>query len=151
MTIHEWTSMTNRERPKCSYQPSRGGGGGGNLSRELKSCRQKLRPGLPTRDDRGHVCRINRVSTQIPNLACELVIFTESNVMGITIPHHDALVITTEIAHCEVAWVFFDGRLISLFSMSSGNSESVKVCSTVGGPLWSLLAEDTSSPSDTCP
>ncbi|PQM33950.1 hypothetical protein Pyn_37406 [Prunus yedoensis var. nudiflora] len=98
------------------------GGGGGNLSWELKSSHQKLCLGLPTRDDRGYVCRINRVSTQIPNLACELVIFTESNVVGITIPHHSALVIMTE-AHCEVAWVFLDDRLISLFSMSSGNSE----------------------------
>lgn len=44
-----------------------------------------------------------------PKLAYELVTFTESDAMSITFPYHDLLVITVEIAYCEVAQVFLDG------------------------------------------
>lgn len=44
-----------------------------------------------------------------PKIESEPITFTESDTMGINFPHHDPLVITVEIAHCEVARVFLDG------------------------------------------
>lgn len=37
------------------------------------------------------------------------VTFSRADTTGVTFPHHDPLIITAEIAHCEVAQVFVDG------------------------------------------
>lgn len=45
-----------------------------------------------------------------PTAENEPITFSPYNTMFVTFPHHGALVILAEIAHCEVAQVFLDGR-----------------------------------------
>lgn len=75
---------------------------------------------LPTISYRTMSIGSGKMSSKVPRVELEPIVFTEDNASGVTFPHHDPLVTAVEIAHCEVAWVFVDrGSLVNIIFLST--------------------------------